>query len=186
MVNEFPHLCPTASVLPMGALMCTTHLLPLFRPLLLVINARNKCVTLVWIVIMENNDSSYFSTHQLPPCSSLHLWDKIRTQFLLLHLSCLMHLLRVDVSSTAWHMYGQDVPVVSVFLNVSAHDLPFILCFPFLFFSFSLHFPFFFMALCLLGVFLPPRAFFLPFSFSGKFPMLFTLHFRFYGRLFFG
>ena len=81
--------------------MCTTHLLPLFRPLLLVINARNKCVTLVWIVIMENNDSSYFSTHQLPPCSSLHLWDKIRTQFLLLHLSCLMHLLRVDVSSTA-------------------------------------------------------------------------------------
>jgi len=60
MVNEFPHLCPTASVLPMGALMCTTHLLPLLRPLLLVINVRNKCVTFVWIVIMENDYSSYF------------------------------------------------------------------------------------------------------------------------------
>ena len=63
MVNEFLYLCSMASVLPMGALMCTTHLLPLFRLLLFVFNERNKCVTLVWIVIIENNDSSYFLTH---------------------------------------------------------------------------------------------------------------------------
>ena len=46
MVNEILYLCSTASALPMEALMCTTHLLPLLRPLLLVINAHNKCVML--------------------------------------------------------------------------------------------------------------------------------------------
>ena len=63
MVNEFLHLYPTTSVLPMGALMCIAHLLLLLHSLLLVINARNKCVTLVWIIIMENDDFGYFLTH---------------------------------------------------------------------------------------------------------------------------
>ena len=67
MVNEILYLCSTASALPMEALMCTTHLLPLLLLFLLVINARNKCVTLIWTVIMENDDSGYFSIHQLPP-----------------------------------------------------------------------------------------------------------------------
>ena len=81
MINEFPYLCSTASVLPTEALMCKTHLLSLLLPFLLVINARNKCVTLVWIVIMENDDSGYFSIHRLPPCSYLHLWEEIRKQW---------------------------------------------------------------------------------------------------------
>ena len=59
MDNESLYLCST-SALPMGGLMCTTHLLPLLRPLLFIINARNKCVMLAWVVIMENEDSSLF------------------------------------------------------------------------------------------------------------------------------
>ena len=43
--------------------MCIAHLLLLLHSLLLVINARNKCVTLVWIIIMENDDFGYFLTH---------------------------------------------------------------------------------------------------------------------------
>ena len=58
------YLCPTVSALPMGALMYIAHLLLLLRPLLIVINAHNKCVTLVGIVIMENDDTGYFLTHQ--------------------------------------------------------------------------------------------------------------------------
>ena len=34
-----------------GAMKCTTHLLPLLYPLVFIINACNKCVTLVGIVI---------------------------------------------------------------------------------------------------------------------------------------
>lgn len=73
MVKESLDLCSTAGALPMGVLMCTTHLLSLFRLLLFVINARNKCVTLAWVIIMENDDSSYFSTHQLSPYLYLRL-----------------------------------------------------------------------------------------------------------------
>ena len=45
------HSWATASVLSMGALKYTAHLLPLLRPLLFIINACNKCVTLVLVVI---------------------------------------------------------------------------------------------------------------------------------------
>ena len=67
MVKESLYLCSMTSALPMGALMCIVHLLPLLHLLFFVINAHNKCVTLAWVIIMENDDSSYFSTHQLPP-----------------------------------------------------------------------------------------------------------------------
>ena len=51
MDNEFWHLWATASVSWMGSLKYTTHLLLLLCLLLFIINACNKCVTLVWIVI---------------------------------------------------------------------------------------------------------------------------------------
>ena len=51
MDNEFWHLWATASVSWMGSLKYTAHLLPSLCPLLVFINACNKCVTLVGIVI---------------------------------------------------------------------------------------------------------------------------------------
>ena len=51
-----------------------------------------------------------------------------------------------------------DVPVVSVFLNFSTHDLPFILCFPLLFFSFRCHSIFHFSSWCFISL----ESFFLP------------------------
>ena len=51
MDNEFWHLWATASMSWMGALNYTTHLLSLLRPLFFIINACNKCIMLVWIVI---------------------------------------------------------------------------------------------------------------------------------------
>ena len=51
MGNESQHLWAMASVSSMGALKYTTHLLPLLRLLLFIINPRNKCVMLVRIVI---------------------------------------------------------------------------------------------------------------------------------------
>ena len=47
-------------MLSMRALKCTTHLLPLFRPLRFIINACNKYVTLALIVINENDDPRLF------------------------------------------------------------------------------------------------------------------------------
>ena len=60
-------------------LMCTAHLLPLLCPLLFIINARNKCVTLALIVIMESDDSGFFFDSLAAPCSYPRLWDEIRT-----------------------------------------------------------------------------------------------------------
>jgi len=40
-----------ASVSSVGALKYIAHMLSLLRPLLFIINARNKCVTLVLVVI---------------------------------------------------------------------------------------------------------------------------------------
>ena len=60
-------------------LMCTAHLLPLLCPLLFIINARNKCLTLALIVIMESDDSGLFFDSLAAPYSYPHLWDEIRT-----------------------------------------------------------------------------------------------------------
>ena len=43
--NEFLHLCSTTNTLRNSCLVCTAHSLPLLRPLLFIINERNKCVT---------------------------------------------------------------------------------------------------------------------------------------------
>ena len=51
MDNEFWHLWAMASVSWMGSLKYIAHLLPLLCLLLFFINACNKCVTLIWIVI---------------------------------------------------------------------------------------------------------------------------------------
>ena len=51
MDNECLYLCSTATVLSMRVLKRTTHLLLLLLPLHFIINACNKCVTLVWVVI---------------------------------------------------------------------------------------------------------------------------------------
>ena len=61
MDNESQHLLAMASMLLMGALKCTVHLLPLLRPLRFVINVCNKCVTLTLIVINGNDDPKLFS-----------------------------------------------------------------------------------------------------------------------------
>ena len=45
MGNEFLHLCSTANTLRNSCIVCTTHSLLLLRPLLFIINERNKCVT---------------------------------------------------------------------------------------------------------------------------------------------
>ena len=67
MDNECLYLCSTVSMLSMGALKCTAHLLPLLRPLSFIINARNKCVTLAWIVINGNDDLvSFFDLSAAP------------------------------------------------------------------------------------------------------------------------
>ena len=50
-----------ASMLSMGALKGTVHLLSLLRPLRFVINVCNKCVTLTVIVINGNDDPKLFS-----------------------------------------------------------------------------------------------------------------------------
>lgn len=42
MGNESLHLCATANALQTGVLMCIPPLLPLLRPLLFGINARNE------------------------------------------------------------------------------------------------------------------------------------------------
>ena len=67
MDNEFLHLCSMASTLSMGALRCTAHLLLLLYPLRLIINACNKCVTLIFLVIMENEDSGSFYDSSAAP-----------------------------------------------------------------------------------------------------------------------
>ena len=51
MGNESQYLWATAGVSSMGALKYTAHLLSLLYSLLFIINARNKCVTLVQVVI---------------------------------------------------------------------------------------------------------------------------------------
>ena len=63
----------------MGALKCTTHLLPLLRLLRFIINACNKCVTPTLVIINGNDDPRLFFTHQLPLCSNCRLLDEIRT-----------------------------------------------------------------------------------------------------------
>ena len=51
MGNESQHLWATVSVSLMRALKYTTHLLLLLCLLLFIINARNKCATLIWVII---------------------------------------------------------------------------------------------------------------------------------------
>ena len=60
MDNESQQLWATASMSLMGALKYTTHLLPLLHSLRFIINARNKCVTVAWVVINENDDPMLF------------------------------------------------------------------------------------------------------------------------------
>ena len=67
MDNELLHLCSMANTLSMGALRCTAHLLLLLYPLRLIINACNKCVTLIFLVIMENEDSGSFYDSSAAP-----------------------------------------------------------------------------------------------------------------------
>lgn len=50
MGNESLHLCETANALQTGALMCIPPLLPLHRPLLFGINARNEWVMYIGLV----------------------------------------------------------------------------------------------------------------------------------------
>ena len=64
MDNECLYLCSTASTLSMGALKCTTHLLPL---LCFIINACNKCVTSDLVVFIGNDDLSLFSNSSATP-----------------------------------------------------------------------------------------------------------------------
>ena len=66
MDNECLYLCPTVSMLSMGALKCTAHWLSLLHPLRFIINAHNKCVMLALIVINGNDDRGLFFTHQYP------------------------------------------------------------------------------------------------------------------------
>ena len=47
-------------MLSMGALKCTTHLLPLLRLLRFIINACNKCVTPTLVIINGNDDPRLF------------------------------------------------------------------------------------------------------------------------------
>ena len=161
MFNEFLYLCPTSSALPMGALMCITHLLPLLYPLLFVFNARHKHVTLIWIVIMENNDSSYFSTHQVPLCSYLHLWDKIRTQLFVA--SCFVF----DAFIVSWCLvYCMRCVWSGCSRHVSFSQLSrtFISCFSLFFFSFHFHSLFLFSSwrfVCLESFFFPKFSSFL-------------------------
>ena len=51
MGNESQHLWATVSVSLMRALKYTTHLLLLLCLLLFIINARNKCAKLIWVII---------------------------------------------------------------------------------------------------------------------------------------
>ena len=67
MGNESQHSWVTVSVPSMGALKYTTHLLPLFRLLLFIINARNKCVMLVLAIIdMEWRSHVIFDSSAAP------------------------------------------------------------------------------------------------------------------------
>ena len=65
MDNESQHLWAMASMLSMGALKCTSHLLPLLLLLRFVINVGNKCVTLALIVINGNDDPKLFSNSSI-------------------------------------------------------------------------------------------------------------------------
>ena len=62
--NESLHLCATANVLQTGVLMCIAPLLPLLL-LLFGINARNECVTNIWLCQCYNDDLGIFSTHHM-------------------------------------------------------------------------------------------------------------------------
>ena len=68
MDNEYLYLCPTTSLLLIGALKCVAHLLPLLCPLGFSINAQNECVTLALIVINWNDNPKLFfdSLHHIP------------------------------------------------------------------------------------------------------------------------
>ena len=141
MDNEGLYLCSMATVLSMRALKCTAHLLSLLCLLRFIINACNKCVTLVWVIInMEWQSHVIFWLISCPlfVASSLR-WDKnINVS---LRVLCSAHLLRFNVLFVAWHMYGQDVSLMLVCLDFSAQDLLFVLHFflPFLFFPFLIH-----------------------------------------------
>ena len=81
MDNECLYLCSTSSALSMGALKCTTHLLPLLRPLHFIINACNKCVTSDLVVIIANNDNlSLFSDSSMPMDWNLNFSKSDETQ----------------------------------------------------------------------------------------------------------
>ena len=67
MGNESQYLWATAGVSSMGALKYTAHLLSLLYSLLFIINARNKCVTLVQVVIdMEWRSHVIFDSSAAP------------------------------------------------------------------------------------------------------------------------
>ena len=96
MGNESQHSWAMASVSSMGDLKYTAHLLPLFRLLLFIINACNKCVTLVLAVIdMEWRSHVIFDSSVTPlfMLSSLRLGgNKIVCHFMfrVRHIYCEM------------------------------------------------------------------------------------------------
>ena len=78
MNNEFLYLYSTTSMLSIGALRCTAHLLPLLHPLHFIINARNKCVTLTLIVINGSDDPRLFSDSSKLISNQERKYTKIR------------------------------------------------------------------------------------------------------------
>ena len=135
MDNESWHLWATASMSSMGTLKYTAHLLPLLHLLRFIINACNKCVTLIRVVIdMEWQSYVVFNSSAAPlfiflffrrdknitVCHFVSLVQRIFCELM----SCLLcATCTVRISSSCQY------------LSIPVHVLPFILPFS-LFFSF--------------------------------------------------
>ena len=135
------HLWATGSVSWMGALRYIAHLLPLLRLLRFIINARNRCVTLVGSSLALNDCSTFiFWLISYPPYSCSRVWDEARTK------SSIASCSDFDTFIARWHPICYVPHVRSgcprrvsfsqfVFLGFPAHNLLFICAF-FPFFSF--------------------------------------------------
>ena len=186
MDNEFWHLWATASVSWMGALKCTTHLLPLLYPLVFIINACNKCVMLVWVVIgMEWRSCVIFDSSIAPIfASSLLRWSESKIiycfVFRVRHIYCGMT--SCLPCATCMARMPLSCQFSLVFLRMISHSFCAFPSFSFLFlFSFLLplwHF------ICIGVLFLLDLSSF-PLCFSSKFFVLPSLLLFFYGRLLF-
>ena len=184
MGNESQYLWATAGVSSMGALKYTAHLLSLLYSLLFIINARNKCVTLVQVVIdMEWRSHVIFDSSAAPMfvfsflrqdkniivCLFMSRVQRIYCELM----SCLLHAIcTIKISSSCQQILAFPRTFFHLFC---------------LFPSFSFHSVFsFFVTFQLPWSLLFHRASLVPFSFSGKsFPLLSQFSF-FNGRLFCG